>query len=80
MYNTIHMLYNLRHWVFQRVRTRFIGLHKNTTRRLLSILLSDVIIISIHYSESYYNINQTPKLLLLIFDDNGIIIDIPTLY
>jgi hypothetical protein len=78
------MLYNLRHWVFQRVRTRFIGLHKNTTRRLLSILLSDVIIISIHFSDTYYNINtntnKTHQILLLTFDDNGIIIDIPTLY
>jgi hypothetical protein len=76
------MLYNLRHWVFQHVRTRFIGVHKNTTCKFLSILLSDVIIISIHRSESYYNINlnKTHKVLLLTFDDNGIIITIPTLY
>jgi hypothetical protein len=78
------MLYNLRRYIFNIIRGRMIGFHKRYVQYILSGLIpSSISIISIHYREHQSDILSKPNnntIILLLFDDNGIICNVPILY
>lgn len=77
------MLYNLRCYIFDIIRVRMVGLNKRHVQNILSIVVpSSISIISLHYSECLNYILYTPnhKIITLIFDDNGVICNVPILH
>jgi hypothetical protein len=77
------MLYNLRCYIFNIIRGRMVGQSKRRVQYILSRLMpTEISIISIHFSEPQNDILYNPKhkIIILLFDDNGVICNIPILH